>query len=118
MTEALPNASSLGAGALEKRLAAIAAIGEESLIGHATEGGRHLLRFRFDDTKRERLEEIVAAEAECCSFLALPLEERGSELILTVAAPEDGQEVADELAAAFESSLSASSCQRTLPTFR
>lgn len=101
MTDALPIACSLDAGDLKQRLAAIAEIGAESLLGRETDGGRHLLRFRSDAETRRRLEEIVAAEAECCSFLDLTLEERSDELILSVAAPENGQAVADELAAAF-----------------
>jgi hypothetical protein len=101
MTEALPIACSLGAGDLKRRLAAIAEIGTESLLGREADGERHLLRFRADTATRRRLEEIVAAEAECCPFLDLTLEESGSELLLSVAAPEDGHAVADELAAAF-----------------
>jgi hypothetical protein len=101
VTEALPISCSLNAGDLKQRLAAIAEIGEQRLIDHATDDGRHLLRFRSDAETRKRLEEIVAAEAECCSFLDLALEESGGELILSVAAPEDGQTVADELARAF-----------------
>jgi len=96
-----PITCSLSAGDLEKRLADIAAIGKESLIGHETEEGRHLLRFRPDAATRRRLEKIVAAEAQCCSFLDLALEGRGAELILTVASPEDGRAVADVLAATF-----------------
>jgi hypothetical protein len=101
MDEALPIACSLGAGDLERRLAEIAALGGESLIARKTQGGRHLLRFRPDAGTRRRLEEIVAAEAECCSFLDLALEEGNGELILTVASPGEGQAVADALAAAF-----------------
>lgn len=101
MTDALPIACSLSAGDLKQRLAAIAEIGEESLVDHETDDGRHLLRFRSDAETRKRLEEIVAAEAECCSFLDLALGERGGELILSLAAPQEGQAVADELAAAF-----------------
>jgi hypothetical protein len=102
LTEALPIACSLGAGDLKRRLAAIAEIGAESLLGREADEGRHLLRFSGDAATRKRLEEIVAAEAECCSFLHLTLEERGGELVLSVAAPQDGQVVADELAAAFD----------------
>jgi hypothetical protein len=102
MNEELPIACSLGAGDLKQRLAAIAAIGSASLRDRETDGGRHLLRFGADEATRRRLEEIVAAEAECCSFLDLILEERGSELVLSIAAPQDGQAVADELAAAFD----------------
>ena len=101
MTEALPIACSLGPGDLKQRLAAIAETGAGSLLGHEVDGGRHLLRFRSNAATRRRLEEIVAAEAECCSFLDLILEERGGELRLSIAAPKDGQAVADELAAAF-----------------
>lgn len=101
MTEALPITCSLNAGDLKQRLVAIAEIGEASLIDHATDDDRHLLRFRSDAQTRRRLEEIVAAEAECCSFLDLALEERDGKLILSVAAPADGQLVADELAATF-----------------
>lgn len=101
MSEALPIACSLSAGDLKQRLAAIAEIGKESLIDQATERGQHLLRFRSDAATRKRLEEIVAAEAECCSFLVVALEERDGDLILSIAAPEDGQPVADELGAAF-----------------
>jgi hypothetical protein len=101
LTEAIPIACSLRAGDLEQRLAAIAKIGAESLAGHETEGSRHLLRFRSDATTRRRLEEIVAAEAQCCSFLDLTLEDCGGELVLSVEAPQDAQAVADDLAATF-----------------
>jgi hypothetical protein len=101
MTDALPIACSLSPDDLKQRLTAIAGIGEESLIAHESEGGHHLLRFRSGTETRKRLEEIVAAEAQCCSFLDLALGERGGELILSIAAPRGGQVVADELAATF-----------------
>ena len=50
---------------------------------------------------RRQLEEIVAAESECCPFLELALAEEGDELVLSIAAPENAQEIADELAEAF-----------------
>ncbi len=101
MTKDKPIACSLGAGELEQRLAAIAEIGAESLVSHEVEGDRHLLRFRADANTRRRLEGIVAAEAECCSFLDLSLGEDGDELVLSIAAPEDGRAIADGLAKAF-----------------
>jgi hypothetical protein len=101
MTEQNPVACSLGASALQQRLATIAAVGGDGLIERSTDRGRHLLRFHSDETTRRRLEEIVAAEAECCSFLDLSLEEQDGALVLSIAAPEAGQAVADELAAAF-----------------
>jgi hypothetical protein len=102
MPKDLPVVCSLGAGDLEQRLAAIAEVGAESLIDHREDSGRHLLRFRRDDRTRERLEGIVAAEAECCAFLDLSLADDGEHQILSVAAPEAGQPTADGFAMAFE----------------
>lgn len=101
MTDDTSIACSLGAGELEQRLAAIAEIGADNLISCDVEGGRHLLRFRPDAATRSRLEEIVAAEEKCCAFLDLSLTGAGEDLVLSIAAPEDGQTIADSLAAAF-----------------
>jgi len=99
--EVTPNVCSLGARDLEERLAQIAEIGADSLIEHSVDRGRHLLRFRSDAATRRRLEEIVEAESRCCSFLDLSLKRQGGELVLSIGAPDAGQPVADELAAAF-----------------
>jgi hypothetical protein len=101
MTEDKPIACSLGASALEQRVAAIADIGADSLVSRKTRGDQRLLRFRSSDETRQRLEAIVTAEAECCSFLDLSLTEKDGELVLSIAAPEEGQAIADELAEAF-----------------
>lgn len=101
MNDRTPIACSLGASDLQQRLNEIAEVGTDGLIERWSEGDRHLLRFRSDEKTRRRLEAIVAAEAKCCSFLDLSLEEVGNELILSVSAPQDGQPVAKELAAAF-----------------
>jgi hypothetical protein len=55
---------------------------------------------------RKQVEDIVAGEATCCSFLDLSLSEDRGELLLTIAAPRDAQPVADELAAAFSGARS------------
>jgi hypothetical protein len=101
MTEGTPIACSLGASDLRQRLDEITEVGAGSLIEHSADGERHLLRFRSDPATRRRLEASVAAEAKCCSFLDLSLEEQGGELVLSISAPPDGQPIADELAAAF-----------------
>jgi hypothetical protein len=101
MTDPKPIACTLGANDLQRRLDQIAEVGAAGLIAHDAENGKHRLRFRSDPKTRRRLDEIVAAEAECCSFLDLDLTERGGELVLTLTAPEDGRAVANELAAAF-----------------
>ena len=100
--EETPAACSLDASRLERRLAAIAEVGAESLTSREIDGeGRHLLRFRPLAGTRYRLEQIVAAEAECCSFLDLHLSEEGGALVLSIAAPANGGSVADGLAEAF-----------------
>jgi hypothetical protein len=97
-------ACSLEANDLEQRLAAIAKIGSDSLLYRQFDGNRHLLGFRAGPTTRRRLEDIVAAEAKCCSFLDLSLSEKGEELVLSIAAPQDAQALADGLAGAFAGS--------------
>jgi hypothetical protein len=104
MDEHIPIACSLEATDLRLRLDLIAEVGAGSLLAHDVEDGRHALRFRGDVTTRDRLEKIVAAEAECCPFLDLVLAEHGGELVLTIAAPEEGASAADALAAAFTAS--------------
>jgi hypothetical protein len=71
---------------LQKRLDEIAALGAASLLGQEADGDRQVLRFRADPETRRRLEALVAAEAECCSFLDLALESNGEEIVLTVSA--------------------------------
>lgn len=101
MAQELPVVCSLGAGDLKQRLAVIGELGAESLIGRRRDGGRHLLRFRSDSRTRERLEDIIRAERECCAFLDLALEHEDNYLVLSVAAPEAGQATADGFALAF-----------------
>lgn len=101
MTEGAPITCSLGASDLRHRLNEIAEVGAKSLIERDIDGDRRLLHFRSDEETRRRLEAIVAAEAKCCSFLNLSLEDRGDVLVLSVSAPKEGRQVADELAATF-----------------
>lgn len=101
MIDPKPIACTLGTSQLRQRLDEIAALGAESLLGHELEDGVRTLRFRRDDRTRRQLEGIVAAEARCCPFLELSIDERDGELILTVDAPTEGRPVADELARAF-----------------
>ena len=106
MSTDLPVVCSLGVADFEQRIAAIAALGAESLVTRAERGGRHLLRFRGDAATRGQLEQIVAAEKECCGFLELSLSRFPDETILSISAPQDAQLVADGLAAAFGAPLS------------
>jgi len=100
MSSDTPIACSLNAEELPRRLAEIRAIGEDSLLGVDEAGA---LRFRNDEATRARLEAIVAAESECCSFLAFDLRTSGEALELRITAPQGAEAVADELVAAFQS---------------
>jgi hypothetical protein len=101
VTEETPPSCSLSVGRLQERLAAISEIGVRSLVSREAKDGDHLLRFRADKTTRRQLEDIVAAEVECCSFLDLTLWEEGDEILLAIAAPGGEDAVADGLADAF-----------------
>ncbi len=101
MTDPKPIACTLSESNLRRRLEQIAALGGEALIAHAEASGIHTLRFRRDEETRHQLEQIVDAEASCCSFLDLTIDERDGELVLTVDAPTGGRPVADQLASAF-----------------
>ena len=90
----LPIACSLDADALAERVGEIRALGRDALIA-VDPGG--VLRFRATPSTRERLERIVAAEAECCPFLGLELSQERDELHLTVSAPNEAEPVAMEL---------------------
>lgn len=101
MTDPKPIVCTLDENSLRQRLEQIAALGADALIAHEEASGTHTLRFRRDDETRRQLEQIVAAESRCCSFLDLSLGERDGELVLALDAPIEGRPVADELARAF-----------------
>jgi hypothetical protein len=94
-------ACSLDAGDLVERLDRIARIGERSWLGTDSDGRRHLLRFRDDQTTRAELEAVIAAESECCSFLGLSMNAAAGELVLTIDAGPEGEPIAAALAQAF-----------------
>jgi hypothetical protein len=89
---------SLTADELPKRLAEMSAIGRGSIISVSPAG---VLRFRADQATRGRLEDIIAAESACCSFLGFDLREDAGELVLTITAPEGAEPLALDLVNAF-----------------
>lgn len=101
MTPEIPVACSLDAGELPQRLAGFAAIGRTSLVKWETVQGRAELRFSAGEDTRRRLAAIVAAEAQCCSFLDMQLHDEPEAIRLTIVAPEGAQQVLDDLVAAF-----------------
>jgi hypothetical protein len=101
VTDNLPIACFLGADALGRRLAEIAAVGSASLLSRDREGATRVLRFRDDPLTRRRLEEIVVAESRCCPFLDLELNDETDGPTLRIGAPAHAAALADELALAF-----------------
>jgi hypothetical protein len=91
-------ACSLGAAELHERLTRISAV-RESLLAAEVGERRAVLRFRAD--ARDQLAGIVAAEAECCPFLSMTLDEDGDTARLTIEAPADAEPVLRDLVAAF-----------------
>ncbi len=101
MTDDAQPSCSLSGEQLALRLSAIAALSGERLGCEREAAGDWLLRFRKSAALRLRLEQIIAAESRCCSFLELSLSEEPELVLLRIAAPEDGRWIADQLAAAF-----------------
>lgn len=87
MTDRPPIACSLGPDDLRRRLEEIAVLTDESLTSSGTADDAQVFRFRADTKTRRRLEELVAAESECCPWLDLDLTQGEDEMVLKVAAP-------------------------------
>lgn len=93
----VPIACTLSEADLPQRLAAARALGADALVGVET-SGRHA-RLRFSG-QRERVEELIAAETQCCSFLGFELEQSDEAVELAINAPEGAEPVLRSLVAA------------------
>src|SRR3954469_17476204 len=99
MPSELPLACSLNGAEARDRLLQMAAVGEACLLDIKANTTTSRLRFRPE--VRERLQSIVAAEAECCPFLSLDLSEEPGAVRLTIAAPAGAAPTLEGLVAAF-----------------
>jgi hypothetical protein len=92
-TNTSPIACTLGGADYAERLAWIARLNHDGLLGHE----RHdaTLELRYDATVRDRVHELVRKESECCAFLTFALDESGSDVRLTITAPERVRDAAD-----------------------
>ena len=100
MSQPLPIACTLSAGALEARGAELRVLGGDGLVDVAQGPTRADLYFRPDPEIRERVDAIVAAESECCAFLDFRVEHGDEATVLTISAPNGGAEMVHELVAA------------------
>jgi hypothetical protein len=83
------------------RLAEMAAIGAAGLLDAETSGRQARLRFGRGPGVRDRLAGIVAAESECCAFLAMRVGDERGAITLTIEGPEGSEPVIDEIVQAF-----------------
>ena len=99
-----PIACTLTAAEVPERMAQIAALGADALTSAQLTGAHAVLRFQNGAATRERLADIVAAEATCCAFLAMRLDDEDDAVVLTIDGPPETEPVLGDLVAAFESS--------------
>jgi len=96
-----PIACTLTAAQMPARLAEIRVVGNAALRSVEASGSGAVLSFDADQDTRARLAAIVAAESVCCAFLEFGLEDNAEETVLTIAAPNGGEEVVHQLVEAF-----------------
>jgi hypothetical protein len=101
MAQDLPIACTLSGPDLRARLAEIKSLGDDGLIDVDGTPGSRVLRFRRSEGISRRLAAIVEAEAQCCAFLDLAIDESEDSLSLTITGPEGSEAVVDDLAGAF-----------------
>jgi hypothetical protein len=101
MPDELPIACSLGAAALPVRQAQMAGLGRDALVEAHVDRTHAELRFAAGLGVRERVQRLVAAERECCSFLTMLVDAAPDEVRLTIDAPEGAELVLAELVEAF-----------------
>lgn len=112
MAHELPIACSLSATDLHTRLQDMNALGRDALLDSHVDGAHARLRFAAAGGVRERVEAIVAAESECCAFLAMRVGDEPGAVVLTIDAPADAEPVVAELVAAFTQRLTPSLVDR------
>jgi hypothetical protein len=88
-------ACTLGSGELKDRLAWIAALTRDALLGYARDD--LTLDLRYAPAAVERVHELVRREQGCCGFMTFDLREHPDEIQLTIRAPEDARTAADTL---------------------
>jgi hypothetical protein len=97
-----PIACTLTVDAYADRLELIRRAGRQALERVERHNDHIELRFRHEDQIARDLVAIRDAEAECCAFLRLTLDERPDAIVLSIASADPaGAVVVDELAAAF-----------------
>ncbi len=102
-----PIACSLTATELPTRMAEMAALGEHALLDARQDGNAAELRFAAGAGVRERVDALVAAEAQCCEFLAMRVSETPDTVILRMDVPRGAEHALKEVVNAFGTQPSA-----------
>lgn len=83
-----PVACSLSAGDLAERTSKWRQVAGFARSRHV-ENGVIVATYPRHEGLRQQLQELIAAEAECCPFMHFNLEERGDELLVELQVPDD-----------------------------
>ena len=90
-------ACSLSAADYDQRSRDIASIARAALRSREPLARGARLTFAGDADTERKLRDVIAAEADCCSFLHFDLERSGESLRLDVTGPDDAQPIIAEL---------------------
>jgi len=93
--KSLPIACTLSPGDLQERLVLIRGLTAEALLGHDRNG--LVLTLRYAPDAVERVRAMVASEQHCCAFLTFEVEEQPDAVHVTITAPENARDAADDL---------------------
>jgi len=93
--KSLPIACTLTPGDLRERLALIRQLTAEALLGHERQG--LVLALRYTPAAIDRVRAMVASEQHCCAFLKFEVREQPDGVHVTITAPENARDAADEL---------------------
>ena len=93
--KSLPIACTLTPGDLRERLGLIRALAADALLGHDRNG--LVLTLRYAPEAVERVRAMVVSEQRCCAFLTFDVREDPDVLRVTITAPENARDAADEL---------------------
>jgi hypothetical protein len=97
--KSLPIACTLMPGDLRERLGSIHALTNEALMGYTRYGLELVLRYAPEAVERVRA--MVAGEQHCCAFLSFDVRQQSDAILVTITAPENARDAAEELFAQF-----------------
>jgi hypothetical protein len=93
--KSLPIACTLTPGDLRERLALIRQLTAEALLGYDRDG--LVLALRYAPAALERVRAMVASEQHCCAFLKFEVRGQPDVVHVTITAPENARDAAEEL---------------------